>query len=101
MKKKADHIRHKDVEAFGESLGLSKIDIELIRYKKELVAKLKEKRLKMRMSQAALAQKLGTLQPAIARMEAGQIGQVSLDFLAKAAMILGVSIAIRGTMRAA
>jgi transcriptional regulator with XRE-family HTH domain len=75
--------------------------MELIRYEKELVLKLKERRIKLRMSQAALAQKLGTLQPAVARMEAGQIGQVSLDFLAKAAMILGVAVSIKVSLKAA
>jgi len=102
MKKKNNQfIRFEDVESFGASLGLSKIDIELIRYKKELIQKLKDKRKKMRLSQADLAKSIGSQQPTIARMEAGLIGQISLDFLAKIAMTLGVAITIKGTSRAA
>lgn len=101
MKKKDDLIRYKNVDEFGESLGLSKVDMELIRYKKELIEKLKEKRKKLRMSQVELARQIGSQQPAIARMEAGLVGQVSLDFLAKVAMTLGVVISIRGLTKAA
>lgn len=99
--KKNDLIRFKDVEDFGKSLGLSKIDIELIRYKKELIEKLKDRRKKLRMSQAELAKKIGSQQPAIARMEAGLVGQVSLDFLVKIAMTLGVGFTIKGLSKAA
>ncbi len=99
--KKADLIRYKDVEEFGKSLGLSKVDIELVRYKKELIEKLKVRRKKLKMSQAALAKKIGSQQPAIARMEAGLVGQVSMDFLVKIALVLGVPVSIKGMGRAA
>jgi DNA-binding XRE family transcriptional regulator len=101
MKKKDETIRYKNVEEFGSSLGLSKVDMELIRYKKALIEKLKEKRKKLQLSQAELARQIGSQQPAIARMEAGLVGQVSLDFLAKVAMTLGVAISIKAAFRAA
>ena len=99
--KKTDLIRYKDVEEFGKSLGLSQVDMELVRYKKELVEKLKVRRKKLKMSQAALAKKIGSQQPAIARMEAGLVGQVSMDFLVKIALTLGVPVTIKGMGRAA
>lgn len=96
MKKtRAGHIRYKNVEEFGKAFGLTELEMQLIRYKIELIGKLKERRLSLHLSQAALARTLGTLQPAIARMEAGQVGQVSLDFLAKAAIVLGVELWIK------
>lgn len=99
--KKTDLNRYKDVEEFGKSLGLSHVDMEIIRYKKELIEKLKERRKKLRMSQAELAKKIGSQQPAIARMEAGLVGQVSMDFLVKIALTLGVPVTIKGVGRAA
>lgn len=102
MKKKNDElIRYKDAEEFGKSLGLSELDIELIRYKKELIQKLIERRKKLRLSQADVAARIDSKQPAIARMEAGLVGKVSLDFLAKVALVLGVSIMIKPYGRAA
>jgi DNA-binding XRE family transcriptional regulator len=99
--KKNDLIRYKDIEEFGKSLGLSQVDIELIRYKKALIEKLKDRRKKLRMSQAELARKIGSQQPAIARMEAGLVGQVSMDFLVKIALTLRVAVRIKGMSRAA
>ena len=51
-------------------------------------------------SQAALAGMIGTKQPAIARMESGQISQVSMDFLVKVAMVLDVSFNVRAKLAA-
>lgn len=102
MKKKSEElIRYKDAEEFAKSLGLSELDIELIRHKKELIQKLIDKRKKLKLSQADVAARIDSKQPAIARMEAGLVGKVSLDFLAKVAMALGVNITIRSTARAA
>lgn len=102
MKKKNDElIRYKDAEEFGKSLGLSALDIELIRYKKELIVKLIDKRKKLRLSQADVAERIDSKQPAIARMEAGLVGKVSLDFIAKVAIALGVSIAFKSQHKAA
>ena len=84
--------KFKSVEAFGESLGLSKLEMELIRQKKLLISKLKTARTKKGLSQADLAHAAGSKQPAIARMEAGQVSQVSMDFLLKIALVLGVKV---------
>jgi DNA-binding XRE family transcriptional regulator len=92
MKKSAKTTKFKNVEAFGKALGLSRIDMELIRQKKLIISKLKDARLKKGVSQAALAHAAGSKQPAIARMEAGQVSQVSMDFLLKIALILGVRV---------
>jgi hypothetical protein len=40
-------------------------------------------------------------QPAIARMESGQVLQVSMDFLIKVAMVLKVSVIIKPAQEAA
>lgn len=85
-------MKYKNVEAFGKALGLSKLDMELVRQKKFLINKLKDARTKKGISQADLANKAGSKQPAIARMEAGQVSQVSMDFLLKIALVLGVKV---------
>ncbi len=87
--------RYKSVEEFGRSLGLSDLDMQLIRQKKKIVEKLKKARLAQHLSQAKLASKVGSKQPAIARMESGALSEVSIDFLAKVALALDVSISIR------
>ena len=51
--------------------------------------------LKQKISQAELAKMVCSHQPAIARMESGQISEVSLDFLCKVALALSVSVTIR------
>ena len=93
MKDKA--IRYKSVADFGKAMGLSEIEIELIRQKKKLIEKLTATRLKKKMSQAKLAEMIGSKQPAIARMESGLVSEVSLDFLAKIAIALEVTLTIR------
>jgi DNA-binding XRE family transcriptional regulator len=91
MKKKETRTeRFKNIEDFGKSLGLSSLDIQLIQQKKLLISKLKEARTKKGLSQADVAQAIESKQPAIARMEAGQVSQVSMDFLLKVALVLGV-----------
>lgn len=92
---KAKVERFKSASDFGRALGLSDLEMELIRQKKRLIEKLKEARIKRGMSQAALAEMVGSKQPAIARMESGQISEVSMDFLTKVALVLEVSITIR------
>ncbi len=98
MKKKSaknDAVRFKSAKDFGESLGLSALDMEMIRQKKALIEKLKAARARLGLSQAAVAHKVGSLQPAIARMESGQVSQVSMDFLMKVALALGVAVRIQ------
>lgn len=84
--------KHLNLDEFGDAIGLKAIDREMIRQKNEIITLLKAARLKKKISQAELAKRLGTKQPAVARMEAGLVGEVSFDFLIKTAMILGVSL---------
>lgn len=92
---KAKTKKFKNAEEFGRSLGLSDLEIELIRHKKKLIEKLRKVREQKGLSQAELAEMVNSKQPAIARMESGQVSEVSLDFLCKVAMVLEVSITIR------
>lgn len=75
---------------FGAFLGLSDLDMEIITRKKKLIEKLKKARIDQEISQVELARILETKQPSIARMESGLVSEVSLDFLAKVAIVLGV-----------
>ncbi len=88
-------IKYKNSTDFGKDLGFSLFEIELIRQKKALVEKLKNARKAKGISQANLAKMIFTQQPAIARMESGQIGEISLDFLCKIALALNVSVTIK------
>ena len=92
---KDQSLRFKNTTQFGKSLGLSEIDIELIRQKKKLIEKLKSTRLKKKISQTQLATLVGTKQPSIARMESGLVSEVSFDFLAKIAIALEVSFTFK------
>ena len=51
--------RFKSAKACGTAIGLSDLDMELIRQKKRLIEKLKEERLNRKMSQAKLAEEVG------------------------------------------
>ena len=77
------------------------MDMEIIRQKKMLIARLKLARLRRGLSQAEVARRVGSQQPAIARMEAGQVSQVSLDFLCKVALALRIAFVIQPERRAA
>lgn len=83
--------RFNSPKEFGSFLGLSDLDMELISRKKKLIEKLKKARMNQEISQSELARRLETKQPAIARMESGCVSEVSLDFLAKVAIVLDVS----------
>jgi len=98
MKKKKFYL---NVGKFGAAIGLSALDKEIIRQKNRMIDHLKEVRLKNEISQAELAKKLGTKQPAIGRMEAGYVGEVSFDFLIRVALALGVSLEIVPSKKAA
>ncbi len=91
---KAKVHKYKTAEEFGRALGLSDLEIELIRQKKKVIEKLRKVREQRGLSQAELAEKVDSKQPAIARMESGQVSEVSFDFLCKVAMALEVSIKI-------
>lgn len=87
--------RYINAKKFGASLGLNELDMELIHHKKRIIAKLKKARLKRGLSQASLAETVSSKQPAIARMESGQVSEVSMDFLLKVAIALEVTVSIR------
>jgi len=86
---------YKSAKDFARDFGLTDVEISLIKEKKKLIEKLIAKRDKLKLSQAAVAKMIGSKQPAIARMESGQVSEVSMDFLVKVAMALKVSISIR------
>lgn len=98
---KAKGERFKSASEFGRALGLSDLEMEVVRQKKRLIEKLKDARIKKGISQAALAGQIGSKQPAIARMESGQVSEVSMDFLTKVALTLEVPITIRPIREAA
>ncbi len=98
---RAKTIRYKTVEEFGAALGLTELDMALVRQKKKLIERLKAARISRGLSQARMAQLIGSKQPAIARMEAGQVSLVSMDFLLRAALVLGMSVTIRAEKKAA
>ena len=87
-------LRYKSADSFGRALGLTAIDMQLIRQKKKLIEKLRRTREQRGLSQAALASLVGSKQPAIARMESGQVAEVSLDFICKVALALHVHVRI-------
>ena len=99
--KKTEGKRFKTASEFGHSLGLSELDMELIRQKKRLIEKLRRARVQKRLSQAQLALLVGSKQPAIARMESGQVSEVSMDFLLRVALALNIPVTIRSIERAA
>lgn len=88
-------IRYRSVDEFARAFGISDVEMELARQKKKHIEKLKAARLKKKISQAKLAEMVGSKQPAIARMESGLVAEVSLDFLAKIALVLDVVITIK------
>ncbi len=86
---------YKSAKDFAKDFGLSDVEIALIREKKKLIEKLTTKRAKLKLSQAAVAKLIGSKQPAIARMESGQVSEVSMDFIIKVAIALSVSVSIK------
>ena len=93
MKAKVE--KFKSAEEFGKALGLTKIEMEIIRQKKKIIEKLRKAREQKGLSQTELAHMVASKQPAIARMESGQVSEVSLDFLCKVALALEVSVTIK------
>lgn len=89
------------LDEFGKRIGLSQVDMEVIKLKIKLIAILKEARVKSKISQAELAKRMGTKQPAIARMEAGDVGDISLDYLVRIALMLRVPLEIHPLKKAA
>ncbi|OFZ80616.1 MAG: hypothetical protein A2583_10915 [Bdellovibrionales bacterium RIFOXYD1_FULL_53_11] len=75
--------------------------MELIRQKKRLIEKLRSNRIKKGLSQADVAGLIGSQQPTIARMESGQVSEVSMDFLLKVALALEMPVTIKTLEEAA
>ncbi len=93
--------KYLDLEEFGTDIGLSQLDKEMVRQKNRIMDYLKSIRIKKAWSQEELAKRIGTHQPAVARMEAGQVGEVSFDFLIRVALALGVSLELIPRKKAA
>ena len=87
--------RYKSASDFGHALGMSDLDMEMVRQKKHLIEKLRHARIKKGLSQTDVANMVASRQPAIARMESGQISEVSMDFLLKVALALDVPVTIK------
>src|SRR5262245_47199642 len=90
-----------NLNEFGSAIGLNQLEKELIHQKNRMIDHLKDIRAKRGLTQAELARKVGTHQPAIARMEAGQVGDVSFDFLIRVALALGISLEVSSDKKAA
>ncbi len=89
MKKKNAFLK---LDEFGTAIGLSKLDKEIIRQKNLIINYLKNVRIKKGLSQLDIAKRLSTHQPAIARMETGQVGNISFDFLIRVALVMGIEL---------
>src|SRR5688500_2689506 len=75
-----------------EFLRLSDADAALIEMKLCLSRSLRERRQQSRVSQLELAKRLGSSQPRVAKMEAGD-PSVSMDLLVSSLLVLGASAA--------
>jgi DNA-binding transcriptional regulator YiaG len=78
------------VGSAAEFLGLSAQEAALVEMKLRLSQALKARRTALRLSQTALAKRLGSSQSRVAKMEAGD-RSVSIDLLMKALLTLGAS----------
>ena len=78
------------VGSAAEFLGLSAEEAALVEMKLRLSQALKARRTTLRLSQTALAKRLGSSQSRVAKMEAGD-RSVSIDLLMKALLTLGAS----------
>ncbi|MEK6556644.1 MAG: helix-turn-helix transcriptional regulator [Bdellovibrionota bacterium] len=85
---------YKNAYDMGRALGLTDFEMQIITQKKRIIEKLRAVREKQGISQALLAKMVASQQPAIARMESGLVTEVSLDFLCKVALALGVTVTI-------
>jgi len=72
-----------------EFLGLSDEEAAYIEMRVALSRALREKRKEKRVTQKELAERIGSKQPSVARMEAGQEG--TLDLLVRSMLALGAS----------
>ncbi len=86
---------YKSSKAFAKDFGLSDIEIILINEKKKLIEKIIAKRKRLKLSQAEVAKFINSKQPSIARMESGQVSEISMDFLIKVSISLSVPISVK------
>ena len=100
-KRKPSLEHFKTAQDFGAAFGLSGLEMQMIRQKKKLIERLKETRLKKGLSQAKVATLIGSTQPAIARMESGQVSEISMDFLIKISLALEISVTFKPAQKAA
>lgn len=89
--------KQKKLEAKGwkvgnaaELLDLSPEEVALIEMKMSLSKRLKQLRIRKRMSQTAYAKKINSSQSRVAKMEAGE-SSVSIDLLFKSLLALGAT----------
>ena len=78
------------VATVQEFLDLSAAELRLIDLRIQLARELRERRTARRVTQAQLAKLLGTSQPRVAAMEAGD-PQTSLEALLRALIVLGAT----------
>lgn len=78
------------VGTVAEFLGLTQAESELIEIKLSLTHALKQQRCKSGLSQCQLAEKIGSSQSRVAKMEAGD-PHVSLDLMIRALLALGMT----------
>jgi len=78
------------VGSADEFLGLSAEEAALVEMRLALSASLRERRTKTRLTQAALAKRIGSSQSRIAKMEAGD-PSVSLELLIRALLAIGAT----------
>ncbi len=78
------------VGSAGEFLGLSREEAELVEMKLALGQFLKRYRVRRRLTQEALAQKLGSSQSRVAKLEGGFRG-ATLDLLFRALFVTGAT----------
>jgi DNA-binding XRE family transcriptional regulator len=71
-------------------LGLSREEAEVVEMKLTLADSLRRRRHRLRMTQSALAKKLGSSQSRVAKLETGAPG-VTLDLLFRALFAIGVT----------
>jgi DNA-binding XRE family transcriptional regulator len=78
------------VATVQEFLGLSDAEVRLVDLRIQLTRELRERRTARKVTQAQLARLLGTSQPRVAAMEAGD-PQTSLEALLRALIVLGAT----------
>ena len=86
---------YRNVESFSrQALGLKGYDSWLITTKNKIIASIVKARKKESLSQKELADRLGTSQSVISRIENGMTKSITLDYLTKVANALGISTKI-------